>query len=79
MAKIAVELDLKQIEQIISQLRSRDRITLVRRLEQKTWGERFRSLVAQMDERRRKYPVSQKELRQILKQARRERYAASRS
>lgn len=79
MPKIALELDLKQLEQIITrQLGSRDRLKLIRRLEQKTWGERFRVLVSEIDKRRKKYPISQKEIDQIVEEVRRERYEAGR-
>jgi len=74
MPKIAVEVDLKQIERMISRLRAPERITLIRRLEQRAWGERFRSLTAQIDKRRKKYPISRKEILKIAKEARRERY-----
>ena len=79
MPKIAFEVDLQRIEQIISQLKIRDQITLLRRLEQKAWGERFRALVAKVDKRRKRYPVSRRELLKWIKQARQERDAASRS
>jgi len=75
MPKIAVEVDLHQIEQMIEQLKSRDRITLLQRLEQKSWGERFRILTRRIDKNRKKYPVSRKEVLKLIKQARRERYA----
>ena len=78
MPKIAVEVDLRQIEQIISQLRTEDRISLVQRLEQTTWRERLRNLTAQIDKRRKKYPISQKEIMRLVKEARQERYAAQR-
>lgn len=76
MPKIAVEIDLKEIEQIINQLKSPERINLLRRLERKTWGERFRSLVAQIDKRRKKHPISQRAINQLVKKARQERYAS---
>ena len=79
MPKIAVEVDLKQLEQIIAQLKSRDRITLIQHLEQKTWGERFRALTSRIDKRRKKYPLSRKNLLSLIKEARKERYVASRS
>ena len=79
MPKIAVDVDLQQIEKIISQLKSRDRITLIQRLEQKAWGERFRALTRKIDRNRRKHPVSRKEILNLVKQARQERYAAGRS
>ena len=65
----------RQIEQMFEQLKSRDRITLLQRLEQKTWGERFHTLTRRIDKNRRRYPVSRKEVMNLVKQARRERYA----
>jgi len=78
MPKVAVEIDLKEIEKVINRLKTQDRISLVQRLEQKTWGERFRSLASKIDKRRKRYPLSQKELLNLVKEARRERYAAGR-
>lgn len=75
MPKIAVDVDLKEIERIIAQLKTPERVTLLRRLERNTWGERFHSLVTQIDKRRKKHPLSQRALRQLLKEARQERYA----
>ena len=79
MPKIAVEVDLQQIEQMINQLKSRDRIILIQRLEQKAWGERFRSLTRKIDKSRKKFPLSRKEVLNLVKEARQERYAAGRS
>ena len=76
MPKIAVEVDVKQIEQVIGRLKVTDRLALIRRLEQRTWGERFRSLEGKIDERRKRYPVSAKELSGLIQQARQQRHAA---
>lgn len=79
MPRIAVEIDVRQLEQMINQLKSRDRITLIQRLEHKSWGERFRSLTRKLDKKRKKFPLSRKEVLNLVKQARLERYAAGRS
>lgn len=79
MPKLAVDVDLRQIERIIAQLRAPERIALIQRLERKAWGERFRALTGRVDKRRRKYPLSRKELLRLVKEARQERYASRRS
>ena len=79
MPKIAVEVDLKQLEELISQLRSEDRISLIQKLEQKTWRERFRTLTGAIDKRHKRFPLSHKEILNLVKQAQRERYASGRS
>lgn len=79
MPKFAVELDLRQIERMIAQLKAPQRIALIQRLERKAWGERFRALTARVDKRRKKYPLSRKELLRLVKEARQERYASGRS
>ena len=76
MPKIAVEVDLQLLEKIINQLKSSDRITLIQRLEQKAWGERFCALTRKIDKKRKKHPVSRQEILKLVKQARRERYAS---
>jgi hypothetical protein len=78
MPRIAVMLELKQIENMIQQLTAQDRIALIRRLERKAWKERFGALTAKIDKRRKKYPVTQKQINRLVKAAREDRYEARR-
>jgi predicted patatin/cPLA2 family phospholipase len=70
---------MKQLEQMIKQLKSRDRIALIQKLSRKGWGERFRALVTKIDKRRKQYPVTQNEILHLVKEARRDRYHARRA
>ena len=79
MPQIALELRLEQLEKIIGQLSLKDRLLLIQRLERKNWGQRFRALTSQIDQKRKKFPISQKEILKLCKQARQERYASRRS
>ena len=80
MPKVAFDVDLKGLERMINQLRPQDRVTLIRRMEQNAWGDRMRTVFRQIDRKRKKSgKITHKEVLKLVKAARQERYAASRS
>ena len=72
-----LEIALSQIEKLIEQLNEREKIKLVRRLEEETLPSRWRALLRQIDKRRKKYPVSQKEIEETVGKVRQELYERS--
>lgn len=63
---------LSQIEKMIDQLGEGDKIKLVRKLEAKTLSARWRKFLQEVDKRRRKHPLSQREIEAIVESARQE-------
>ena len=72
-----LEINLAKIEQLIDQLTDRDKIELVRRLEAKTLPTRWKSFLHEVDKRRKKYPVSQREIEEWVEKVRQETYERS--
>ena len=66
------------INQLISQLPERERIRLVRKLEARTLPARWRIFLRQIDQRRGKYPVSEREMDRLVEVARQEVYERNR-
>ncbi len=77
MAKVAVELDLKQIESAIASLDVQEKIKLVRKLERETRRQRWDSLIAKIRERFRKNPISDAEITALCEEVRQQRYEKS--
>lgn len=77
MAKVAVELDLKQIESAIASLDVPEKIKLVRKLERETRRQRWDSLIAKIRERFRKNPISDAEITALSEEVRQQRYEKS--
>ena len=55
MSKVVLELDSKQIEELVKKLPLEDRIHLAQRLNLETWQVRFKSLITKIDKRLRVY------------------------
>ena len=51
MSKVVLELDSKQIEELVKKLPLEDRIHLAQRLNLETWQVRFKSLITKIDKR----------------------------
>jgi hypothetical protein len=75
--KIVLELNPTQIEKLVEKLSSEDKIRLVRKLERQTWGQRIDGLFKKIDQRRKKYPVSNKEIKQEIATIRSQIYGQS--
>ena len=76
--KINLELDVQQVEQLVERLPQSDKIRLFRRLGQQTALQRMREIFKEIDERRRKFAVSDKEIQEELAVVRRKIYGPRR-
>lgn len=72
--KITLELDPRKVEELVDKLSIEDKIRLTRKLERETWGKRIDRLFKKIDQRRKKYPISDKEIRQEIEAVRRQIY-----
>jgi len=73
MSKVAIQLPV-DIDKIINQLKTEDRIRLIRKLEEQTLSKRIDNLLERIDKRGRKNPLSEKEITEIVKEVRKELY-----
>lgn len=78
MSKVTLELDIKEAKGLIEQMSTEDKIKLVRELEKETWVKRMDKILNNIDERRKKYKISDKEISQEIERARQEFYARRR-
>ena len=69
------KISLKQIEQAVEALPQADKIRLVRRLERQTWGDRLDRLLARIDARVKRRPVSEAQVTALVEQVRQELHA----
>ena len=78
MSKVTLELDSRQIEELVERLTIEDKIRLALKLNLETWPERFKNLIVRIDARlkNRKIPSDEKIVRTI-KKIRKLRYAQS--
>ena len=74
MIKVNVELDIKEAQNLIRQMPMEDKIKLVRELSKETWAKRMAKVFKSIDQRRKKHPISQKEINRIVEEARQEFY-----
>lgn len=74
MAKVSIELDIKQLERIIDNLPLRDKIRLTKGLERQTLGKVIDEIFSKIDRRRKKFPISEREIKKEIKAVRKEIY-----
>lgn len=74
MTKIAVEVDIKQLGRIINELPLPDKIELTRDLERQTLGKMIEEIFKKVDRRRKKFPISEREIKQEVESVRRQIY-----
>ncbi len=79
MNRIAIELSTNQLIRLIGKLPLGEKIRLVRRLEQETLKDRWKTVFRDIDQRLKKFPVSQKDIDQEIKAYRKEKYAQGRN
>ena len=79
MSKVTIELDQEQIEKIVENLTIEQKLHLVRKLEKETLSQRWDNLLRTIDEKRKRYPISQKAINREIELARKEFYAKRRS
>ena len=73
------QVSLAAIERLIERLKEGDRLKLVKKLEAKTLPARWKAFLRGIDKRRRKYPVSQREIEDIVEKMRQEIYERGRN
>jgi len=74
MQKVAIEIDVKQIELAIENLDIPNKIRIARRLERETRRERWNNVLSKIDRRYVKSPISEKEISRVCDKVRQERY-----
>ena len=67
-----------ELEALFDRLPQRDKIALVRKLEAKTLPARWKMFLRQVDQRRKKYPVTQREIEETVEKVRQDLYERSR-
>jgi len=67
-----------ELEALFDRLPQRDKIALVRKLEAKTLPARWKMFLRQVDQRRKKYPVTQREIEDTVEKVRQDLYERSR-
>lgn len=79
MSKITLELNNNQVEKIVDGLSISEKLRIVRKLERETLRKRWDDLFGIIDARLKRYPLSECEIDEEIKQARKEHYAKRRS
>ncbi len=74
MPKISVSLEIGQIKEVINQLEPRTKIKLVKDLEKTIWSDRFRQLLAKINQKTKERPVSDDEITVEVERVRKNRY-----
>lgn len=75
--KITLELNPEQVEQLVEKLPLGIKIRLAQKLEKETYSQRWDKILREIDERVKKYPISEKEIDQEIEAYRKQRYAKS--
>lgn len=70
MAKVAIEVDIKQLENVIEQLSAEER----KRIEDKIWALEFDNLVSKMRANAKKNKITQKDINKVCEEVRQELY-----
>ena len=70
MSKFSLEISYKQVEDLIDKLPVRDKIRLVRKIEQQTWAKKLDQAVLKIRNRLSKNPLSPQEVDRICQQTR---------
>ena len=75
MSNVTLELDVKEAKRLIKQMTLEDKIKLVRELQRETWAKRMDAILKNIDERRKRFKISDKEISKEIEKARQEFYA----
>ena len=75
MSKITFELSIKEAKDLIDQMPLEDKISLIKKFEKETWVKQMDKILKTIDERRKKYKISNKEISKEIEKARKEFYA----
>jgi hypothetical protein len=78
MSRVTLELDVKQVENLVEKLPLQDKLVLAQRLNLETWQIRFKNLLSKIDVRLKNRPVlSNEKIVEIVKRVRKRNYAQS--
>jgi len=72
--KIALEIEPSQIEQLVDRLPQSDKIRLFRKLGREVAAQRMKEIFKEIDERRKQFPISDKEIQEEIEKVRRKIY-----
>ena len=75
MFKITVDVDIQEAKDLIRQMPLEEKIKLVRELQKETWAKRLNRVLGNIDQRRKKYKITNQEISQEIEKARQEFYA----
>lgn len=71
MYKVTLELNTKQVENLVEELPLEDKLAIIRRLNMETWQLRFKKLLSGIDSRlKNRYTLSNEEIVHIVKNVR---------
>ncbi len=74
MSKITIEIDKRQIERAINQLKTEEKLEILEELARETRKERWGGLVAAVRRRYRKTPVASGEIKRVCENVRKKQY-----
>lgn len=66
MLKTTVNINFLDFQSLIDQLTIREKLVLVKKLEKETIATRLSNIFKKIDQRRKKYPISQKEIKKEI-------------
>ena len=75
MATGAMRIPLKDLERAVDHLPQAAKLRLVQRLERQTWGDRINRLLARIDARVKRRPITEGQITALVEQVRQELYA----
>ena len=75
---VKIEIEFNQIKKAAQMLSLKQRLQLIEALQQSGWQNQFKALLARIDERRKKHPISDEEIDRIVEEAREEYHAKHR-
>ena len=75
MASVAVRVEMRDLERAVDALPQSDKLRLIQRLERQTWGTRIDRLLARIDARVKRRPLSEGKITSLVEQVRQEMYA----
>lgn len=74
MPQIAIDVSFKEIERIIDTLKIKEKVKIFEKLGKETRKGRWGNLLNRIENRYKKYPISDKEITSICKEVRKNRY-----
>ena len=72
------KMSFKKVEELVDQLSIREKIQLSQKLDQETLDSRWDALLKRIDQRLKKYPITQKEINEEIQAYRKEKHAQGR-